>query len=117
MARPVLDEGYQGIARSRPVAELAVHEVADEIDDIDVLPLVVAADIVDPAGPALFQDGFHGQGMVLDVQPVPYVQSVPVNGKRSAVEYVVDHQRDELLGKLVWPVVVRASCGQGGEAI
>ena len=46
--------------------------------------------------------------VILDVQPVADVAAVAVDRQRLALEGVQHHQRDQLLGKLKRPVVVRA---------
>ena len=55
--------------------------------------------------------------MIFDVEPVANIPAVPINWKGLAIEAVEEHQGDQLLGKLVGPVVVRAVRDQGGEAI
>ena len=47
--------------------------------------------------------------VVLDVEPVAHVQAVAVDRQRLVLEGVGDHQRDQLLGKLVGAVVVAAA--------
>ena len=46
--------------------------------------------------------------VVLDVEPVAHVEPVAVDRQRLALERVHQHERDQLLGKLERPVVVRA---------
>ena len=46
--------------------------------------------------------------VVLDVEPVAHVGAVAVDGERLFLERVEDHQRDQLLGEVVGPVVVGA---------
>ena len=55
--------------------------------------------------------------MILDVQPVAHVAAVAIDGQRLALERVEDHERDELLGELVRPVVVRAVREQRRKAV
>ena len=50
----------------------------------------------------------EARAVILDVQPVADVAAVAVDRQRLALERVENHQRDQLLGKLVRPVVVRA---------
>ena len=46
--------------------------------------------------------------VILDVQPVAHVAAVAVDRQRTPLERVQDHQRNQLLRKLIRPVVVRA---------
>lgn len=87
-------------------AEKAVDGVDDNLDDVDVLPFVEAADIVCLGNPAVVEDHVDGAGMVLDVKPVADVLALAVDGKRLAVTDIVDKQRYQLLGKLIGAVVV-----------
>ena len=98
-------------------AEKAVDGVDDDLDDVDVLPFVEAADVVCLGNPAVVEDHVDGAGMVLDVQPVTDVLPLAVDGKRLAVADVVDEKRDELLRKLIRPVVVRAVGHDGRHAV
>ena len=55
--------------------------------------------------------------MVLHVEPVTDISAVPVHGKFQAVHGIVNHQRDELLRKLVGAVVVRTIGDEGREPV
>ena len=55
--------------------------------------------------------------MVLDVEPVADILAAAVDGQRTAFPYVVDEERNQLLGKLVGPVVVRAVGHQRRHAV
>src|SRR6266702_4330693 len=76
MPRPVLDESEQSAVLAPVPFQLPVHQIADLVDDVDVLPLIVAADVVDLAEPARLEDRINGAGVVLDVEPVSDVQPV-----------------------------------------
>jgi hypothetical protein len=62
---------------------------------------------VSPA--ALGQHQVDPAAVVVDVQPVADVQPLAVERHLQAVHQVRDEQRDDLLGELVGPVVVRAA--------
>ena len=85
-----------------------VEGVADRFDDLKVGPLVASAHIVGLAEASLRCN--HGQraGMVLDIEPVPDVVALAIDRQRFAFERVQDHQRDQLFGEMVGPVIVRA---------
>ncbi len=55
--------------------------------------------------------------MVEDIEPVPHVAAVAVDGQGLAVQRVQDHQRDQLLRELEGAVVVRAVRDQGGQLV
>ena len=55
--------------------------------------------------------------MVVDVKPIADLHTVPVDRQRLIFNGVGDHQRDQLLGKLVRPVVVRAVRDDGRQTV
>jgi hypothetical protein len=89
-------------------AERLVHEIEDRADQVDVSPLGVSSDDVRLAGGPSPQHGFDGDAVILDVEPVADVRAFAVYRHGTAVRGVGDHERDELLRKLVRPVVIRA---------
>jgi hypothetical protein len=87
------------------------------VDHIQVGLLAVSADVVDFTGPALFQYRHDRPAMVLHVQPVADVGTIPIDRYFPAVQRMVNHQRNELFRELVGPVIVGAVGGQGRQAI
>ena len=59
----------------------------------------------------------QARAVILDVQPVADVAAVAVDRQRPPVERVQDHQRNQLLGKLIRPVVVRAVRDEHRQAV
>ena len=117
MAGAVLHEGQQLAAGALGAAQVAVHGVAEEVEQVEVLPLVVAADAVGLAGGALRDDGLDGGAVVLDVEPIPHVLPVAIDRDGLALGHAGDGQGDELLGMLAGAVVVRAVRRQRGQAV
>ena len=87
------------------------------LDDIEVLALVAAADVVGLAGLALAQDELDPGAVVLDEEPVAHLLAVAVDGQRLAVEHVRHEERQELLRVLVRPIGVRAARDRGVDAV
>jgi len=85
-----------------------LKEVADFSHNVDVSLFVVAADIVGLAGASRLEDCPQSLCMVFNIQPVPNLTPVAVDGQRFACQGVQDHMWDELLGKLARAVVVGA---------
>ena len=48
--------------------------------------------------------------MVDNMQPIANLHAVAVDRQRFALHAVMDHQRNQLLGKLIWAIVIRAAC-------
>ena len=112
VARPILNVGDR---RANPIG-IEMSLLGDELDEapekLHVLPLVLPADIVAPAGFAALHDLPDSGVMVLDVDPVADVLAVAVDRKALSLQHVEDHKWNKLLGELIGPVVVRA-VGQG----
>src|ERR1700728_4836460 len=75
---------------------------------MDVRRLAVAADVVDLAGPPLRQATGDRLAVVGDMQPIAHLESVAVHREGLAPQNIDERERDELLGELIGPVVVRA---------
>src|SRR5438132_730134 len=89
VAGAVLDVAQQRAVRAR--------QLEDELDHLDVLVLVAAADVVGLAGLPLAQHELDPGAMVLDVEPVADLPAVAVDRERLAVERVRHEERDQLL--------------------
>ena len=74
-------------------AKQTVNGFDDHLDDIDVLPLVEAADVVCVSHLALMEDKVDGTCVVLHVEPVADVEALAVDGKRLAMADIVDEAR------------------------
>ena len=109
------------LAEERAVFRVFLHELVHGADndfhDLDILPLVVAAHVVDAAIRALRDDEVDGLAVVFHVEPVAHVGARAVNGELLALQYVVDDQRNELLGELIRAVVVGAARYGNGHVI
>ena len=95
----------------------AVNGVDEDTDDVDVLPLVEAADVVGVGNLSSMENHVDGTGMVLHVEPVAHVLALAIDGKGTAMADVVDEEGDELLGELEGAVVVGAVRDDGGHAV
>ena len=98
-------------------AQQTVNRANHHLDDVDVLPLVESADVVGLGNSAFVENQVDGAGVVLNEEPVAHVLALAIHGQRTAVAYVVDEERNQFLGELVWPVVVGAVGHDGGHAV
>src|SRR5713101_436364 len=55
--------------------------------------------------------------MIFNIQPVPHVLSVAIDGERLSLARIQNHQRDQLLRKLVRPIVVGAIRGEDRQLV
>lgn len=91
--------------------------LADELDDVDVLHLVVAAHIVDLTHTTLADDQVDGTAVILHIQPVTNVQTLAIDGQGLVVQGVGDHQGNQLLREVIGAVVVGAAADGHGQAV
>src|ERR1043165_6231411 len=105
---PVGDEGDQALVCPRWIRADAIQGPADQLDDVQVAPFIVAADTIGATRMPVTKHPGNGTRMVFHIEPFTDVRSPPVDRQRFARQRIHDHQRDELLGKLVGTVVVRA---------
>ena len=87
-------------------AEEPVNGLDDDLDDVDVLPFVEAADVVGFGNLPVMENHVDGAGVVFYEEPVTHVFALAVNRQRLLVADVVDEQRNQLFGELVRTVVV-----------
>ena len=80
--------------------------LADELYDVDVLHLVVAAYVVDLAYSALMDDKVDSAAVILNVQPVADIQTLAVYGERLVSKHICYHKGYQLLGEVIGTVVV-----------
>lgn len=94
---------------SKPV----VKKCADQFDNVDIGPLVVAADIIGVIGFAVSDDEVDAAIMVIHVEPVPDLFAIAVDGQRLAVQAVGNNKGNKLFRELVRAVVVGAVANGG----
>ena len=94
-----------------------VEDSAQGVDDVEIGLFVPAADVVDLAHPASFQNAADGAAMVFHIEPVADLLTVAVDGQRLAGQGVVDAERDELFREVVGAVVVGAVGGEHRQAV
>ena len=108
VAETVGDVGYQLLRLSLGLAQQTVDRLDDDLDEIDVLPLVESADVVGLGHLPLVEDEVDGAGVVLDEEPVAHVLTLAVDGEGFALTDVVDEEGYQFLRELVGTVVVGA---------
>ena len=117
VAKAVGNIGYQAQRVALGVAQDAVYGLNHHLDKIDVLPLVEATDIVGFGQFAIVEDKVDSSRVILDIEPIAHILTLPIDRKRLAVADIVDKERNKLLGELVGTIVVRAVRNDGGQTI
>src|ERR1700727_846511 len=104
---PVGDKGNEGVVRAWPRPKF-IEDGANAPHHIDVTPFIAAADVVFLADPPAGHGDIERPRVVLDIEPVAHVGSRAIDRQRLAVDGVENDQRNELLGKMIGAVIVRA---------
>ena len=94
-----------------------IEKAADGSDHLEVGALAEAADVVALANLAAHEHEAERARMILHVEPVPHIAAGAVDGHGLTREPLQDHERDQLLGELKRPIVVRAVRDQRGQPI
>ena len=85
-----------------------IYNRADRAHDVQIGSFRIAPDVVDFARRSSCKHRANRTAVVLDEQPVANLLPVAVNRQRLAFQRVQNHEGNELLGKLVRAIVVRA---------
>ena len=87
-------------------AQQAIYGVDKHLDDVDILPLVEATDIISACYLTFVENKVDGTGMIDDIEPVAHVLALAIDGQRLAVTDVIDKERNQLFRELIGAVVV-----------
>ena len=117
MAQAVRHVGDEVQVFAFGTTEELVDGLNHDLDDVDVLPFVEAADVIGFGNLPVMENHVDGAGMVFHKKPVAHVLALAVNRKRLFVADVVDEQRNQFFGELVRPVVVTAVRHDGRHAV
>ena len=85
----------------------AINRLNQQADDIDVFPFVEPTYVVRIADTALVKNQINSTRMILYIKPVAHIFALTIHRQRSAVTNVINKQRYQLLGELIWAVVIR----------
>ena len=78
----------------------------NNLDNLNVGFLIVTAEIIYLTDSSFFQHGQDAVAVIFDIEPIPDIQTLTINRQRLILRSIVDHQRNQLLGKLIWAVVI-----------
>ena len=78
----------------------------DGLYNEDVRTLIVAAHIVDFTDLTSITHHVYCLAVILNIEPVPYLHTVSIDGKLLMVLHVVDHKRNELFRELIGAIIV-----------
>lgn len=79
MAEAVGDVGDEVEVFTFLTTKEAVNGIDDYLDDVDILPLVKATDVVGFCYFALMEDEVDGTGVIFYKQPIAYILTLAIN--------------------------------------
>ena len=106
MPGTVLDKSDEAEALTFRMSEKSVYSLDHNLDEIDILPFVEAADIVGLSVLAFVENQVDGAGVILDIEPVTYILAFSIDRKRLSLAYIVDEQGYEFFRELIRAVIV-----------
>ena len=90
---------------------------ADDLDNIDIPHFIVAAHIIDFTHTAFMNDQVNRSAVVLYIEPVADIFSLPIDRKRLIVQRIGNHQGNQLLREVIWSVVIGAPADRHREPV
>ena len=117
MAEAVGDIGDQSERVPFRIPENTIDGFNHYLDKINVFPLIEASDIIGFSYLTLMENKINGTGVIFDIEPIADIFALAINRKRLAVADIIDEQRNQFLGELIGPVVVRAVCDNGRQTV
>ena len=117
MAKAVSDVSDEVEVFAFLASEQTVNGIDDYFDNVNILPLIEATDVVGFGYFALMEDEVDGTGMVFYKEPVAYILAFAIDRQWLAVADVVDEEGYQLLRKLIRPVVIGAVSHDGRHTV
>src|ERR1700730_481126 len=94
-----------------------IQDLADGLYYVEVRAFVATADIIRLTWPPLGKDQVKGSGMILDIEPITDIGAFPIDRKRLSLQGIEDDQRNQLLRKMIWSIVIRAVRNDNRKAV
>ncbi len=94
-----------------------VEQITDGMNDVQVLFLVMTADVVGLADGTSGDHGIERASVIFHIEPVTDLVALAIDRQRLAIERIEDDQRDQLLGEVERAVVVGTVGDDGRQAV
>ena len=117
MTRAIAHKGNQLTGILRQLTRQLTHQITERMDNIQVLHLIIAANVVHIAWNSLMKHHINGSTMVADVKPVAHILPIAIYRQRLTQQNIQAHQRNQLFRKLIRPIIIRAVRNQRGHSV
>ena len=84
------------------------HCFKNELENFEIAALAIGSDKIGLPDLPFGQDEPNGASVVIDMNPIAYVQTVPVQFGTLPAPDACNRMRNELLGVLIWTIVITA---------
>ena len=99
------------------IAQQTIDGLDDDVNDIDIFPLVEATNVVGLCNLTIVEDHIDGTSVIYDVEPIAHILTLSIDRKGLAMTDVVDEKWNQLFRELIGAIVVGAVGHDGGHAI
>ena len=94
-----------------------IHQFTQQLNEVDVAPLIVATNIVSFSQFPIMKYTVDGICMIFYVQPIPYIDAFAINGQLFVGQNIVDEKGDQFFGKLIRAIIVGTIAQHNGGGI
>ena len=101
----------------RLVRRQLFQQIANGFYHLDILPFIMAANIVSFARLTVRCYLIERPGVIFNKQPVADLLPVAINRQRFARQRIQDGQRDQFFREMIRPIVIRAVSDQRWQAV
>ena len=85
--------------------------------DINIAHLVMTADIIYLAYSALMDNQINRLAMILDIQPIAYIQAFAIYRQQLIRQSICKHQRNQLFREVIRAIVIAAARNSNRQTI
>src|SRR5207253_1957318 len=86
-----------------------VELIEHRAHDVDIASFVPGSDVVDRARSPILQCQQNRSAMVLHIDPVADITAIAIDWNALVLERIGQHQGQEFLRELAWPIVIATS--------
>lgn len=117
VAGPIGDEADQVATRAGRARRDHIDQIADALHHTEIGAFAARANVVSLADPAVLERQCQRLRVVSDMEPVADIAAIAIDRQRLVRQSANDRVRDQLLRKMIRPVIVRAAGYQGGKSV
>src|SRR6516164_6073320 len=106
MPESVFDKLYQLCGFSGFSLQFFIHDVAQQMNQINILPLIESSDIIFLPRFSFVEDQVNGGRVIIHPKPIPDILSFTIDWQGPSVLDIIDHEWDKLFRKMMGAIVI-----------